>query len=241
MVVHKAWVANVASALALASGVLVSGEAFASTDGEEHGDGDGHDESREPGAITLGAAVEPVLALAQICSRDFDLVACGTGRGFVALELLQQFRLAHEVSLGPYLAAGLEAGDRGMVESNNTGGEESTSVRSQFGSFGADLRYWPGRSRSFWMGGRLGLLGLRDEHVVHTTAGFVKSADSFWAPSLGAGLGYDIGLGDSVALSLTLRGDYVMFRPGDGLPPDGGTQWHPGLWIALGVGIAFDV
>jgi hypothetical protein len=62
-----------------------------------------------------------------------------------------------------------------------------------------------------------------------------------WAPSVGGGLGFDVGLDDGYGLSFTLSVDYVMLSNDGGIPEQNGVYWYSGPWIGLGLGMFFDV
>jgi len=195
----------------------VEGAASAATDA-----GSGADSAR------LGLAFTPTLAVAQICSRDSDVVGCEPGRGFLGFELSGLFPLLPALSLGPFVSAGFEGGARSQSS-------------SQFGAVGAELRVLPYAPSSFWLSARLAGFGVRDVIRVETQAGSDEYSSQAWAPSLGAGLGFDVAFAATYGLSFAWFVDYVMLSSDGTLPEDHGVDWSGGLWFKFGLGMYFDV
>jgi len=184
------------------------------------------DEGSGAEAARLGFAFTPTLAVAQICTRDSDVVGCAVGRGFLGFELSGLFPVLPELSLGPFVSAGFEG---------------TAQRSSRFGAAGAELRVLPYAPSSFWLSARLAGLGVRDVVRVETQAGGDEYVTQSWAPSVGAGLGFDVGFAPAYGLSFAWFVDYVMLSNDDPLPEDHGVDWSSGLWFKFGLGMYFDV
>lgn len=193
-------------------------------------------------AVRVGVELLPTFAASMNCSRDTDTVACEPGRGFLAFEIETLFPLRRALQLGPYLTAGFEGGARGGSGTSSSGETGSSAQSSQFGALGAELRFLPFASSSFWLGARSGLVGVRDAKSITTVEAQRTVTSHAWAPSAGGGLGLDVGVGSASSLSFSLRADYVMFTPDDlWLPDEQSVEWQAGPWISLGLGLIFDV
>lgn len=91
------------------------------------------------------------------------------------------------------------------------------------------------------MGARLGLYGVRN--VTRPSDNLDQSGNTThdqWAPSVGAGLGYDLVSRKSVGVEFARHADYVAFSADD-LPDHGEVIVHPGLWLLAGVGVVADL
>ncbi len=187
-------------AFVLARAVSASG---APEDHVEH-DGGSPAAGAEQHEGRVGVVLSPTLAVADSCSRDSDVVMCETMRAFLALEGSLQLPLLPQLSVGPLLRLGFEGGGRGSGGTTSSGAAGRSSLSSQFGAAGAELRVLPFAPASFWLGARAGLLGVRDVASVEAEAESETVESYARAPSLGGGLGFDVGLDSGYGLSFML-------------------------------------
>jgi len=172
----------------------------------------------------VALAFSPTLAAAEKCTRDSDVVGCEPGRAFLGIAFSALFPLLPELSLGPFVNAGFDAG----VENGQS---------SRFGAAGAELRVLPYAPSSFWLGARAGVYGVRDVTSVESGSEAGEYVSRAWAPSLGAGVGFDTELAEFFGLSFAWSLDYVMLSSDGALPEDHAVAWSSGVWLAFGLGM----
>jgi hypothetical protein len=194
-----------------------------------------HPPSEEPVVAPLEVGVEAytVITFAKVCRAEVDGVACDRGTNAVGLAIVPRWRLASWVSAGVLAAFGTKPKSEQRVSS--TGVIRNDSQR--FWRLALEGRIHPfGWLRpDLWLAAEGGIASLTDSSEI---LGASPESATYYAPSIGAGLGIDFYVFDRVALGLESRALLLFFGKRalstESYAPDKrsyGTQ--PGLWLAL--------
>lgn len=172
----------------------------------------------------------PTVTLGDVCYRSSDVISCEPGRLLLGGSATLRAELSRQLWLGPTVMLGTDGGAR---SAQGADGVEPVTLSSQVAVVAADLFYFPFAGHGVSLAPRLGLTALRN--VVEGPSG--RQSDVAYAPTLGVGLSYDLGVSDRVALTFKGRADYV-FLDGRGYDLDPGRQgWNAGVWVGLGLGV----